>query len=199
MTYSQVSIERNIDTELNTEEYVVFLKDSDKKKEIFTCNLYFKRKRSSLIETIWSVDKNKTKSDYISYIWKFYTDLKEGGFEQLIGTDFDLHLQYNNEKKVYLLSDMPGKGCQLEDLLFSPKYDLSNQNFNMLRVDTSYAYFGLNTLPIYTWMPENGRFFIRSNQDISEPVSRLISSTVEDAIPSLELQPILSKIYSALI
>jgi len=130
-------------------------------------------------ETSWEVNPKKTKRQIIQQLSVFYKRLEKYDFEKLTDNEKELGITVIGEKEVSLpLYGSENGELNLEGRLSLLGLHLLSKNHGSLRINTPYAdiIFGNNS--VMSLPTENQRIEVLSHNDISEPLSYLISSTL---------------------
>ncbi len=142
------------------------------------CIIDFDRRDTEII-TKWDTRPHQTRKDYIMELRRFYDELKKGKYKKCLELDQgpSIAITWNEGEEI-----MPHRRMQITDFTRGkrPKL-LKHKHFDetiVVHINTPYASFGFldKGVPTYKFVGKL-EFFVQATQDLSEPLSRLISGT----------------------
>lgn len=160
---------------------------------IFWSQRHHPHPKGSYATTLWKVDPRRIAEFYIKQLSKFYEALKHGAYEKRTCKEPRIVIVNEHGCKGFPLY-IDGTKPNLEERAKSLLTSLNIINFNLLMFITDYANFGLSSSN--QWFPENGKISVSAHQDISKPLSELISATASIYVPPNKIERPLKDIYT---
>ena len=154
--------------------------------------IFFSDKYKDFTSTYWYANPKVDKKEHFEKIMEFYKELRDSGFKPFHGKTFQpgvyFRIPYN-----------PNPIDSLDGILEDPRLITENHmfaKFTILRIATLYGDFTMEKLEDGPWDTTNGRIAVVSNQDISKPLSKLVSELNRYEVAPESLEPLLRRVYT---